>query len=177
MQGDGIGRRADTGHLDERALGLLGDRFGNENHGGGAVADRRAVEKTKWIGDLRGREHLIDRDARMDLRARIEEAILVVFHRDARNLLARRTVLMHVRPRHHRVETGERDAVECFVLLVGSGSERTGHVGTVGHFLYPSREHDSLAPEATSKNADRNAIPPLAHADSTRTAGTGATPR
>ena len=53
MQGDGIGRRADTGHLDERALGLLGDRFGNENHGGGAVADRRAVEKTKWIGHLR----------------------------------------------------------------------------------------------------------------------------
>ena len=148
MQRDGVGRRADTGHLDERALGLLGDRFGNENHGGRAVADRRAVEKTKRIGHLGGREHLIDRDARMDLRARIEEAVLVVFHRDARDLLARRTVLMHVRARHHRVEPGKRDAVEGLVLLVGSGSERAGHVGAVGHLLDPAREHDLAGPRS-----------------------------
>ena len=85
---DGVGRRADTSHLDERALATSWPTASEAR----ITADAPSLtgeqsRRRSGSATLARREHLLDRDARMDLRARVEQAVLVVLHGDARRSL------------------------------------------------------------------------------------------
>ena len=93
-------------------------------------------------------EHRFNGNPIAEVRQRIERPVLVVLDGHGGELLRRCAVAFHVRARDHRIQSGERDAVERLVLLVRSGGKRSRRrvAVDVGHLLHTGREDDVAHP-------------------------------
>ena len=80
-----------------RPVGVaVDDLLTHEQQRGGAVALGRAVVEAERFDDDRRVQHVLDRDLEAQLRLRVADAVMVVLHRDHREVLARRRRLVEV---------------------------------------------------------------------------------
>ncbi len=108
---DRVMRRAAgrAAHEDRAVREVARAVFGREDDAAAAVGDDAAVELVQRIGDELGSEHVVDRDRIAVHRSRVAARVLTRLHRDRRELLGRRAVLVHVPLRGHRVRADERE--------------------------------------------------------------------
>ena len=96
-------------HVDGPVRQLAGAVLGREDDAAAAVGDHAAVELVQRVGDELRAEHVVDRDRVAVHRVRVAARVLAGLHRDRRELLGRRAVLVHVPLRGHRVRADERE--------------------------------------------------------------------
>ena len=87
-------------------------RFGADDGGSGAVADRRAHRQRQRVGDRRRGQHLLDGVGIAVLRQRVVRRVGVVLGRDGRELPLRGAELAHVKAPERGVDVHEQ-AVRC----------------------------------------------------------------
>jgi len=113
-----------------------------------AVRERRAVEDPQRLGDRPRPEDLIERDLVAVVGVGVARAHLVRLHRNARELLAGRAVLVHVAPGDQRPQCREGSAEDDLPFVVGGGARDlvAGGVGDVGELFGPPDDHEVVEP-------------------------------
>ena len=77
---------------------------GNQDHGGGAIADERAIVEVERIRNGLAGHGLFESDDFSHLSVGIERAVFVVLDGDGGQVFALRSVLIHVSARDHAEE-------------------------------------------------------------------------
>ena len=105
----------------------------HDDEGAAAIGDHAAVQQVQRCRDHRRGQHVLDGDGVAIEGQRVQRRVAARGHRDLGELLGGRAVLVHVAPRHHRVEAdggGAVERLELIEIVAGDALARAdGHPG------------------------------------------------